>query len=74
MKKYQIIVPITEAVGNQTYEVEASSPEEALEKIKKGGGQFVEEEIEVQGLEWHAAFISHEESSPSPQQTGGAQP
>jgi len=46
-KLYSVQTPVTEARGWQLYEIEASSPEEAIRLVKEGGGTFIEEEIEV---------------------------
>lgn len=47
MKKYRVTTPVLEARGNQVWEVEASSKEEASQKVMAGEGEFLTEEIEV---------------------------
>lgn len=60
MKKFQFSVEITEAVGSQVFEIRANSAEEALALIKRGGGQIVESDVEVQGLAWNTATLIDE--------------
>lgn len=40
MKTYYISVPVTEVKMKNIYLVEASSIDEAIEKVKNGGGEF----------------------------------
>lgn len=51
MKKYWINADIRSVNGTQLWQVEADSPEEALEAFNNGSGDVVHEEIEVQSLE-----------------------
>jgi hypothetical protein len=60
-KKYKFQVGTTDVVGSQTFEVEASSPEEALKKIRAGEGEIVATDLEVQSLDWHDATLVNEE-------------
>lgn len=60
MKKFRFAVEITEALGTQTFEVEANSADEAFAKLKAGKGDIVEEEVEVQGLNWNSATLVEE--------------
>lgn len=60
MKTYQYQIDIEEAVGSQTFEVKAASPEEALKKIKNGEGEIVAHDVEVQGLAWYSATLVDE--------------
>lgn len=57
MPTFQFAVEITEAVGTQTFAVDADTREEALAKIRSGEGEIVDENIEVQGLAWHTATL-----------------
>lgn len=50
MPRYEIIVPITRATGHRVYEVEASSPEEALALYHQGDVDFVDEVIDVEDV------------------------
>ncbi len=50
MKRYFFTVETTSVVGWQMYSADAASEAEALEIVKGGGGEFVEEELEVQDL------------------------
>ncbi len=60
MKRYLMTVDITEAVGTQTFAVEAESAEEARAAVTSGKGEIVSEEVEVQGLAWHTAVIEED--------------
>lgn len=48
---------VVNAEGWQSYEVEAKSEEEAIEKFKKGLGTFQEEQVEVTDCEWDFTSI-----------------
>jgi translation initiation factor 1 (eIF-1/SUI1) len=56
MKTYKFAVEVKDVTGTQTFAVEADSAEAALAKIRAGEGEIVEENLEVQGLEWHTAI------------------
>lgn len=58
MPKFRFNVAITEAVGSQTIEVEATTQKEAEAALLAKGGEIVAEEIEVQGLAWHTARLT----------------
>ena len=47
-KKYLIRVPVERAHGEQLYEIEADSPEEALALYQTGDHECVSEELEVE--------------------------
>ena len=47
MSKYLVICTITKASGNQFFEVEANSEDDAIAKWKNGECEFIEEEVEV---------------------------
>lgn len=49
-KWYHAQLPVTHAVGWQAFRVQAESEEEALALLRKGKGEFVCEEVEVQDL------------------------
>jgi len=57
MHKYMIPVCVTKAEGQQTFSVEADSPEEAIEAFKNGEGELVEEEIEVTDLDTESISV-----------------
>lgn len=50
--KFVIPVDVTEVDGSQTFLVEADSIEEAIKKLKEGGGEFLEESIEITSLDF----------------------
>lgn len=54
MKKYTVTIPIKKAVGHQAFDIEASSAEEAIAKVKAGGGVYNEDfsEIEVADVDY----------------------
>lgn len=56
MKTYLFQVP-AEARGYQCYTVEAKTEEDARELLKKGKGEFYEEELEVYDLEFNNAHL-----------------
>ncbi len=47
MTKYFINVDVINVNGTQTWEINASSPEEACEKLKRGEGDIIAEELDV---------------------------
>lgn len=49
-KSYLICTPVVRASGTQHWRVTASSPEEALEKHRRGQSDFEFEEVEVTAL------------------------
>lgn len=49
--KYFIDVEVKRACGTQIWEIEADSPEDALAKFQEGGGDIIQEELEVLSLE-----------------------
>lgn len=51
MKKYRVDVEVIEVHGHQTYEVAAHSKEHALHVFNTVGGEFIDEELEVQSSE-----------------------
>jgi hypothetical protein len=60
MKTYHFDVPVACAEGTQTFAVEAESPEEAMRKLRNGGGEIIAQEIEVQDLDWNGAQLVDE--------------
>lgn len=50
MSKYIVTVDVLAATGTQTWEVEADSPQDAIDKHNKGIGEFLFEDIEVSEL------------------------
>lgn len=50
MPFYQADIDATSVYAIQTWQVEASSPEEAREKFKRGSGVIVAEEVEILDL------------------------
>ena len=53
MKKYYVTAEILHATGYQTYSVLANSEEEAIKELNDGGGEWVEEDVEITDLgEW----------------------
>ena len=50
--KYSIMVPVEHCSGYQFWEIEAKSIEEAKIKFVDGGGDFLDEEIEVTSLDY----------------------
>jgi hypothetical protein len=50
MSKYIVTVDVIHATGTQSWEVEADSPQDAIDKYNKGGGDFLFEDIEVTDL------------------------
>jgi len=50
MTRYHVSVPVDTCDGFQVFEVEAESEDEAIRKLEREGGKFVEEEVEVGGL------------------------
>lgn len=57
MKTYLFQVPAA-ARGYQWYTVEADTEEGARELLKKGKGEFYEEELEVTDLAYNQAHLS----------------
>lgn len=58
MPKFHVRVPVTNVEGTQTFAVEADSKDEAIAKAEHGDGDdFVEENLEVMGLNWDAADV-----------------
>lgn len=53
--EYLVTVPVTEASGHQFFTVVADSPEEAIRKVKEGIGNFEEEEITADLLNFRKA-------------------
>lgn len=51
MPKYNITVGVHNVQGYQVWELEAGSPEEALELYNSGAGDVVHEELEVCSLD-----------------------
>jgi len=49
--KYHVIVPVLAVSGYQIFSVEAATEEEAVQKWKDEGGEFVSEEVEVTDLD-----------------------
>lgn len=52
MSKYFINIDVTGATGTQTFECDAESKEEAFEKFKRGEGDFVCEEVDINHREF----------------------
>lgn len=50
-KKYQIVRQVTSASGDQTFQVEANSREEAEQLFRDGKSEIVESDIEAEDLE-----------------------
>jgi hypothetical protein len=50
MPKFRIDRDVEKVNGTQTFEVEAATLSEACEKLKSGGGEIVDHEIEVTSL------------------------
>ncbi len=48
MPEYFIDVPVTSVSGSQTWKTTADTKVEALSRIKRGCGTFVDEDLEVQ--------------------------
>lgn len=67
MKTYTVIVPITRASGQQTYTVEAESPEDAKKLVNTGNIECDSEEIEVENVagidEWEVYPTSAREDN-----------
>ena len=55
--KYWVRAEITAAAGQETFDIEASSEEEALKLVKAGKGDYNEREseVEVEGHDWDTA-------------------
>lgn len=60
--KYHVIRDVLQTHGSQTFEVEASSFEEARDKVIDGKGEIVSEEIEVQELSM-SCMVENKESN-----------
>jgi len=52
---YHVIIPVEEVRGDQTIAIEADSEAEAIAKVESGEGEFVEDNLEVMGLNWACA-------------------
>lgn len=63
MRNYLVTVPVKIVSGVQVYRIEASSEEAALVQVKAGGGDCIEESLEVESLDWSAATVEHMRSS-----------
>lgn len=50
LKLFTLSVPVVHAVGFQVYEIKALDAEDAIQRFKDGGGEYVDEEIEVQSV------------------------
>lgn len=51
MRRYDIVVNVTDVVGTQMFRVTAASKKLALEAFKEGKGEFISEELEVQSFD-----------------------
>ena len=49
-RKFRIVCPVENVTGYQWFIVEARSPQEAIRKFEKHGGELIDEELEVQRL------------------------
>lgn len=52
--QYWVSVPVSGS-GQQCFTVDADSPEEAVRKVKEGVGNFEEEEVTADSLDFHNA-------------------
>lgn len=50
MTKYRVTYDVLKATGFQSYTIEADTPEQAETLVRKGGGEFEAEEVEVYEL------------------------
>ena len=55
LQEYYVSVPIGSARGFQFWTVRAKSAEDAIQRIKNGGGEFADDQIEVTDLEFDNA-------------------
>ena len=55
MQEYLVTVPVTECTGHQCWTVLAVSAADAIECVHDGGGEFVEEEVTVGGVDFDHA-------------------
>ncbi len=54
-KKYSVIVPIRSVFGHQVYRIETNSEKDAIEKVKDGKGQMIEEDINIEDMDFNDA-------------------
>ena len=66
MKRYDVMVPVTNIQGHQFWEVDADSEADAIARVRDGGGDFVAEEVEVTELDFANAEASETEASDEP--------
>lgn len=58
--KYRISVDVGNVSGCQIFEVEAPDAQEAKFKVARGEGEIIEDQLQVQSLEWHTATVIEE--------------
>jgi len=58
--KYLVEVPVKSVDGSQSFMIEADSAEKAIAAVRNGGGEFVEDNLEVTELDFDSAVIAEE--------------
>ncbi|NIA15162.1 MAG: hypothetical protein GWP08_13905 [Nitrospiraceae bacterium] len=54
-KRYRVVVPVETCSGEQFWSVDANSPKEAIEAVRKGSGEFISEEVVAISIDFENA-------------------